>query len=108
MGWQAKAPAPQRCKPLRTNVGQALSPVNTAIPANISRLLSEWVCFGTESRGRRPTKLPGLLLLLRHYLLGRSRAAGGGLQILYLRLLHLHGEHERVLGERLRHPVPLN
>jgi hypothetical protein len=38
MGWQAKAPAPQWCKPLPGNVGQALSPVNTAIPAIISQL----------------------------------------------------------------------
>ena len=36
MGWQAKAPAPQWCKPLPGNVGHALSPVNTAIPANIT------------------------------------------------------------------------
>jgi hypothetical protein len=29
-GWQAKAPALQKRKPLRTKVGQALSPVNPA------------------------------------------------------------------------------
>jgi hypothetical protein len=32
-GWQAKAPAPQEGKPLRTKVGQTLSSVNPAISA---------------------------------------------------------------------------
>jgi hypothetical protein len=31
IGWQAKAPAPQKRKPLHTNVGQTLSSVNPAI-----------------------------------------------------------------------------
>jgi hypothetical protein len=33
IGWQAKAPAPQKRKPLRTKVGQTLSSVNPAISA---------------------------------------------------------------------------
>src|ERR1039458_8898392 len=38
-GWQAKAPAPQEVKPLRTKVGQTLSSVNPAISAISSQLL---------------------------------------------------------------------
>ena len=33
IGWQAEAPAPQKHKPLRANVGQTLSSVNPAISA---------------------------------------------------------------------------
>jgi hypothetical protein len=39
-GWQAKAPAPQERKPLRSRVGQTLSSVNLANPAITLRLLS--------------------------------------------------------------------
>jgi hypothetical protein len=38
IGWQAKAPAPQERKPLRTKVGQTLSSVNPAISAIFSQL----------------------------------------------------------------------
>jgi ABC-type antimicrobial peptide transport system permease subunit len=41
VGWQAKAPAPQERKPLRSSVGQTLSTVNPAIPAVGSQLLGE-------------------------------------------------------------------
>src|ERR1039458_4918670 len=41
LGWQAKAPAPQERKPLRTKVGQTLSSVNPAISAIFSQLLRE-------------------------------------------------------------------
>jgi folate-dependent phosphoribosylglycinamide formyltransferase PurN len=41
IGWQAEAPAPQKGKSLRTNVGQALSPVNPVISAFFSRILRE-------------------------------------------------------------------
>jgi hypothetical protein len=39
-GWQAKAPAPQKRKPMRAKVGQTLSSVNPAISAIFSQLLS--------------------------------------------------------------------
>src|ERR1035437_9545457 len=48
-GWQAKAPAPQKPKPLRTNVGQTLSSVNTAIPEIVSQLRRKWA-FAAEGR----------------------------------------------------------
>src|ERR1039458_6571481 len=41
IGWQAKAPAPQKRKPLCTKVGQTLSSVNPAISAILSQLLRE-------------------------------------------------------------------
>src|ERR1017187_9629327 len=39
VGWQAKAPAPQGRKPLRSNVGQTLSSVNPSITTFFSHLL---------------------------------------------------------------------
>jgi len=39
IGWQAKAPAPQKRKPLRTNVGHTLSSVNPAISATFCSFL---------------------------------------------------------------------
>src|ERR1035441_10355883 len=54
IGWQAKAPAPQKRKPLCTKVGQTLSSVNPAISAILSQLLSERP-YTTLSRGRSLT-----------------------------------------------------
>ena len=41
IGWQAKAPAPQKRKPLSTKMGQTLSSVNPAIEAIFSHVLRE-------------------------------------------------------------------
>jgi hypothetical protein len=40
-GYQAKAPAPPRCKPLHVHVGQTLSSANPAIIPIFSQLLTE-------------------------------------------------------------------
>jgi VWFA-related protein len=47
IGWQAKAPAPQKHKPLRTKVGQTLSSVN---PANWQRYLVMVLALGLAAQ----------------------------------------------------------
>src|ERR1017187_2488705 len=49
ISWQAKAPAPPRCRTLRVNVGQTLSSVNLAISAISSSLLAVALWIGMSS-----------------------------------------------------------
>src|ERR1700728_946566 len=53
IGWQAKASAPQKRKPLRTNVGQTLSSVNPTVGPNFSHPLTVVALIGAGPRGAR-------------------------------------------------------